>query len=118
MLKHSKLGLKGEEIAVDFLQNKGYNILHRNWRSGQKEIDMIGIKDNVLVIFEIKARSTLDYGFPEEAVNKKKQRFLKIAAAAFIQQNPQYEIIRFDIISIIIEADKAKEIVHFEEAFY
>ena len=118
MSKHSKIGIKGEQIAAKFLLNKGYIILHNNWRSGQKEIDIIALKDDVLVIVEIKTRTNLDFGFPEEAVTRKKQSFLKSAAAAFIDNNPKYEIIRFDIISILMNGDQVKEIVHFEEAFY
>ena len=98
--------------------NKGYIILHRNWRSGKKEIDIIAQKDDVVIIAEIKTRTNFDFGFPEEAVNKSKQRFLKSAAEAFIDANPQYSIIRFDIISVLIEGEQVKEIIHFEEAFY
>jgi putative endonuclease len=118
MSKHSKIGVKGEQIANDFLLNKGYKILHRNWRSGQKEIDIIGLKDDLLIIFEIKTRTNFDFGFPEEAVTRKKQSFLKAAAAVFIDANPQYLHIRFDIISVLLEGEGVKEIVHFEEAFY
>ena len=92
--------------------------MHRNWRSGKKEIDIIALKDDVLVIVEIKTRTNFDFGFPEEAVTKKKQQFLKGAAAAFIEDNPQYAIIRFDIISILMNESEVKEILHFEEAFY
>jgi putative endonuclease len=116
--KHSKIGIKGEQIAANFLLNKGYIILHRNWRSGKKEIDIIATKDDVVAIIEIKTRTNFDFGFPEEAVNRNKQRFLKSAAEAFINDNPQYPIIRFDIVSILIEGEQVKEIVHFEEAFY
>ena len=118
MSKHSKIGIKGEQIAANFLLNKGYIILHNNWRSGKKEIDIIAHKEDVLVIVEIKTRTSLDFGFPEEAVTRKKQSFLKSAAAVFIEGNPQYPIIRFDIISIMMDGDQVKEIVHFEEAFY
>ena len=118
MSKHSKIGIKGEQIAADFLLNKGYIILHRNWRSGKKEIDIIAFKDEVLVIAEIKTRSGSDLLFPEEAVNRKKQQYLKIAAAAFSDANPQYINIRFDIISVLLSGEEVKEIVHFEEAFY
>ena len=118
MSKHSKIGIKGEQIAADFLQNKGYIIVHRNWRSGKKELDIIALKGKLLVFVEVKARTTLDFGFPEESVNKKKQQFLKSAGEAFVLANPQYLEVRFDIVSIIIEGDSAKEIVHFEEAFY
>jgi len=118
MLKHTEIGIKGEEIAVDFLQKKGYKIINKNWRSGKKEIDIIAFINDVLVFFEIKTRSNYDFGFPEEAVNKKKQAFIKSAADAFIAANPQYTTIRFDIISIVLSGNTVKEIVHFEEAFY
>ena len=118
MVKHNKIGEKGEQIAEDFLQKKGYNIMERNWRSGQKEIDIIAMKDEILIFFEIKTRSTYDLGFPEESVTKKKQRFVKFAAEAYIFSHPQYHTIRFDIISILMDGDNVKEIVHFEEAFY
>ncbi len=118
MVKHSKIGIKGEQIATDFLLNKGYIILHRNWRSGKKELDIIALHRDVLVIVEIKTRTTYDFGYPEEAVNKKKQQFLKFAAEAFVSANPQYINIRFDIVSILLDGENVKEILHFEEAFY
>ena len=118
MSKHNKIGIKGEQIAADFLLNKGYIIVHKNWRSGKKEIDIIASKGDMLVIVEIKTRSSYGFGFPEEAVNRKKQQFLKVAAEAFICYNPEYRNIRFDIISILMEGENIKEIVHFEEAFY
>jgi len=118
--KHNKIGIKGEQIAANFLLNKGYSILHRNWRSGKKEIDIIALKDDMAVIVEIKTRTNFDFGFPEEAVNRSKQRFIKSAAEAFVSENPQYLFIRFDIVSILVDGDgdNAREIVHFEEAFY
>src|SRR4051812_26879208 len=115
MSKHSKIGVKGEQTAADFLLNKGYAILHRNWRSGHKEVDIIAFKDNILVIVEIKTRSSIAFAFPEEAVNKKKQSLLKLAAEAFMDANHQYVNCRFDIISIIIKNDSVSEIIHFEE---
>ncbi len=118
MSKHSKIGIKGEQIAANFLLNKGYIILHRNWRSGKKEIDIIATKDDMVVIVEIKTRTNFDFGFPEEAVNRNKQKFIKIAAEAFINDNPQFPIVRFDIVSILINGEEVKEIVHFEDAFY
>ena len=118
MSKHNKIGIKGEQIAKDYLLNKGYIILHSNWRSGKKEIDVIALKNNVLVVVEIKTRTNFDFGFPEEAVTRKKQTFLKSAAAVFIDANPQYLQIQFDIISILMDGERIKEIVHFEEAFY
>ncbi len=118
MSKHSKIGIKGEQIAADFLLNKGYIVLSRNWRSGKKEIDIIAFKDNTLAIIEIKTRSRSDISFPEESVTHRKQQFLKSAAIDFIEQNPQYINIRFDIISILLDKGTLKEIIHFEEAYH
>lgn len=118
MSKHNKIGVKGEQIAADFLLNKGYIILHRNWRSGKKEVDIIAFKDEVVAIVEIKTRSASDFAFPEEAVNRKKQTLLKAAGQAFLDAHPQYIHMRYDIVSILMTGDNAKEIVHFEEAFY
>ncbi len=118
MSKHSKIGIKGEQFASDFLLNKGYIILFLNWRSGKKEIDIIAIKDDVLVFAEVKTRTGSALQYPEEAVNKQKQQHLKSAAAAFSEQNRKYINIRFDIISVLLENEHLKEIVHFEEAFH
>jgi putative endonuclease len=118
MSKHSKIGINGEQIASDFLQNKGYKIIFRNWRTGKKEVDIIAEKDNILIFAEVKTRSRADLLYPEETVNRKKQENLKTAAAIFSSENPQYKNIRFDIISILMAGDMAREVVHFEEAFY
>ena len=118
MSKHNKIGIKGEQIAADYLLNKGYILLYRNWRSWRKEIDIIALKDNILAIIEIKTRSRSDIQFPEEAVTRRKQQLLKDAAADFTGQNPQYLNVRFDIVSVLLNNDDVKEIVHFEEAFY
>ncbi len=118
MSKHNEIGIKGEQLAAEFLLNKGYIILERNWRAGKKEVDIIAFKDNVLAIIEIKTRSSNDLLFPEEAVNRKKKDNLKAAAAVFVSDKPQYINIRYDIISVLMDNDNVKEVIHFEEAFY
>ncbi len=118
MSKHNKIGIKGEQLAAGFLLNKGYIILHHNWRAGKKEVDIIAFKDDMLVILEIKTRSSCKVSYPEEAVNRKKQQFLKAAALAFSHAHPEYRNIRFDIISVLLDGDEVKEIIYFEEAFY
>ncbi len=118
MSKHNETGINGENIAANFLLNNGYTILHRNWCHGKKEIDAIAQKEGLLVFIEIKTRTSFDFGFPEEAVTLKKQNYLKVAAEAFLGNNPQFLKIRFDIISVLLEKGTVKEIVHFEEAFY
>ena len=118
MSKHNETGVKGEQIAEKYLLEKGHRLLHRNWCFGKKEVDLITQKGDMLVFTEVKTRSRMDYGFPEEAVTYKKQADLKTAAEAFLEEFPAYLKIQFDIISIHIEQDRVKEIRHFEDAFY
>ena len=118
MSKHNETGIKGEQLAEKFLLEKGYYLLHRNWRFEKKEIDLIVFKEDVVVFVEVKTRSRIDFGFPEEAVDSRKQSFMKIAATAFLQKYAVYQKIRFDVISIFLENNLLNEIIHFEDAFY
>ena len=118
MSKHSKIGVKGEQIAEYFLQKKGYIILHRNWRAGKKEVDIIALKAEVVVIVEVKARSGTQFAYPEEAVTAKNRAHLKAAALIFMDTFPQYRNIRFDIVSVLFRERALPEVMHFEEAFY
>jgi putative endonuclease len=118
MSKHSKIGIKGEQLAEEFLLKKGYTIINKNWRYGKKEVDIIAHKDDILAIVEVKTRSGMAFGYPEESVNARKQQHLRDAAQAFADQHPHYRNIRFDIISISLARGQVTEIIHFEEAFY
>ena len=118
MAKHNETGIKGEQIAEKFLLNLGLTPLERNWRHGRKEVDLIFSKGETLILVEVKTRSNFNFGFPEEAVNPRKQTFLKEAATAYFEANPGFSEIRFDIISILITHDEVKEILHLADAFY
>jgi putative endonuclease len=117
MSKHNETGIKGEQIAINFLLKKGYNVLFTNWRHGKKEVDIIAEKDNFIIFIEVKTRTSFDFGFPEEAVDTRKKTFLKAAAEAFIEDNPRFINIRFDIISILLYKETVSEILHYESAF-
>lgn len=118
MSKHNQLGKDGEILALQFLKNKGYQIIETNYRFEHKEIDIISRIGDFLIFSEIKTRSGLAYGYPEEAVDKRKQVFLKEAAAYYMAIHPEFEHARFDVISILIKNNKVTEIMHFEDAFY
>lgn len=118
MGKHTELGKNGEILAVDFLQKKGHIILFTNYRKMHKEVDIVSLDGDILVFTEIKTRSHYQFGFPEEAVGARKQSHLKSAAELFLADYAQYEKVRFDIISILLQRDVIKEIIHFEDAFY
>ena len=111
-----EIGIIGEDLAVNYLINKGYQILERNWRSGHKEIDIIAREEDTLVIVEVKTRKSNTYGEPDIAVGVMKQRMLIWAADAYVRYKNLDVDVRFDIISIVI-TDKEPEIEHIEDAF-
>jgi putative endonuclease len=117
MSTHNELGKKGEILAREYLQNKGYTILETNWRFHHKEIDIIASCKDILIIAEVKTRSGDYFQQPEEAVSLQKQKFLIDAADAYIQQNDINLEARLDIISVIIK-NKDIKIQHIENAYY
>lgn len=118
MSKHNDLGRKGEQIACDFLTKKGHTILTTNFIFEHKEIDIISQYGDLIVFSEIKTRSSLQFGFPEEAVTIHKQNLIKKAAEGYLEKHPNTLKCRFDVISIVLKKDKALQIHHFEDAFY
>ena len=68
MYQRHILGIKGEDIAVKYLEEKGYNILERNFICRQGEIDVIALDKNYIVFIQIKSRTSTEYGLPSEAV--------------------------------------------------
>jgi putative endonuclease len=118
MAKHNETGIKGEQIAEKFLLNNGYNVLHRNWCHGKKEVDIIAERAGILIFVEVKTRSGSAFGYPEDAVGATKTGYLKAAAEAFMAEYPMYTRIQFDVISILLANGQVQEITHFEDAFY
>ncbi|MEI6696867.1 MAG: YraN family protein [Bacteroidota bacterium] len=117
MAEHNELGASGEKAAENFLKEKGYQILARNWRFGSDEIDIVARHNGFLVIVEVKTRSTNAFGEPEIAVTKQKQKFLIRAAQHYIYQNNINDECRFDIIAIVSKNGK-NTYNHIEDAFY
>lgn len=112
------IGDKGEAIAVDFLDRKGYQILETNWRFSRAEIDIIAFDGEILVFVEVKTRSYDYYGKPEEFVTLKKEKLMADAATVYMDKiNHDWEI-RFDIISILLPKNKTPIIEHFKDAFF
>jgi len=108
------LGKKGEEIAVEYLKKEGYEIVETNYRHGRNEIDIISKMGDLLVFVEVKARSNLQYGFPESFVSKKQEKRITQTAEHYIFENNWEQNIRFDVISI--ETTKGPRITHFKDA--
>lgn len=118
MASHHELGKKGEQLAVSFLRQKQYEILHCNWTWGRREIDIVARQGDTIVFVEVKTRSSQSFGMPEEAVHHRKAEHLLLAADRYLEQyDLQPSAIRFDIISITATAAGPQEIVHLEDAF-
>jgi putative endonuclease len=117
MAEHNELGQRGERIAQSYLTEKGYRILHVNWRNRKAEIDIIAMDGDTLVFVEVKTRQTYNFGEPENAVNIKKQRNLIYAANAYVSKYRFVNDARFDVISIVM-VKNAAEINHITDAFY
>ncbi|MFA9290147.1 MAG: YraN family protein [Solirubrobacteraceae bacterium] len=115
---HLILGKRGEEEAINFLIKKEYIIKETNWRNkkSKSEIDIIALKDNNLIIVEVKTRERNKVQNPEEAVNIKKTKLLIKLANIYIEENNVELEVRFDIISVLIN-DKKTEIKHIKNAF-
>lgn len=121
MAEHNELGKKGEELAVEFLRKEGYKILNRNWTFQKAEIDIIAQKESILAIVEVKTRSSLDFGAPQDFVKPKKIQLLIKAVNAYINDREKDFCddlnIRFDIIAIHKNGETFA-IEHLTDAFY
>ena len=117
MAKHLDLGKKGEDLAVHYLEERGFKILERNWRFRHKEVDIIAREGSFLVIVEVKTRSTSAFGFPDESINDAKVDLLADAAEQYLEEKDIDLELRFDIISITMKGD-TPSIYHVREAFH
>ena len=127
MAAHNDLGKLGEELAVDFLEKAGYEILETNWTFQKAEIDIIAKKDTFLAVVEVKTRSSLLFGLPQDFVNSKKIQLLIKAIDAYVNSKELDLEVRFDIIAINTDGKKSSEgenekksfvIEHLIDAFY
>ena len=117
MASHNDLGKKAEDLAAEFLIKSGYKILVRNFRYQKAEIDIIAEKDNLIIITEVKARSTDAFMLPQEAVNKRKISLIVSAANHYMEEFNKNQEVRFDIISVLPN-EKGKLIIeHIIDAF-
>lgn len=112
-----KIGPAGEEAAVNLLKEKGYKIRHRNWKWGQKEIDIIAENDDFIVFVEVKTRKDDYWLHPRDAVTDKKQKMIIFAADNYIRIYNIEKECRFDIITVITDG-KNNALEHIENAFY
>jgi putative endonuclease len=117
MAEHNELGKLGEELAVEYLQKNGYDILQTNYVFQKAEIDIIAQKGNILAIVEVKTRSSLDFGLPQDFVKPKKIQLLVKAVNEYVIANDLDVEVRFDIVAIHRDGKKFN-FEHLEDAFF
>ena len=116
MAAHNDLGKEGELIAQKFLNKKGFKIIDRNWQHLRYEVDIIAYDKKFLVFIEVKTRSSMRYGFPDESVNFKKEKMLIDAAEIYLEKKDLFNEVRFDIVSVI-KNEKEEKVYHIVDAF-
>lgn len=116
MAEHNELGKRGEDAAVCYLRQEGYEIIERNWIHHKYEIDIIARNEEYIVFAEVKTRSSNQWGNPEEAVSKGKIKRIVDAADFYLRENEIDEPARFDVIAAIWTG-KTFEIEHIDDAF-
>ncbi len=94
--------MEGEDLAKNWLVQKGFEIVERNWRSGHLEVDLIAVKNGRLHFFEVKCRRSEKFGTPETAISKTKLKNLMNAADIYCRRNPKYRKVQFDVLAITI----------------
>lgn len=124
-----KLGGWGENLAAEFLAEKGYKVLERNARTPFGEIDIVACQEGssagdrgrpapLTVFVEVKTRATRTFGFPEGSINARKRQHMLAAAQSYMQAHPDLGVDwRIDVIAIEGRPSRtAPAIVHFENA--
>lgn len=116
-LYRKNFGKTGEDLAVNFLKNKGFTILQRNFFSKFGEIDIIATKNNKLHFVEVKTRSNLLKGLPHESITFYKIRHLKKACMFFLLKNKIRNVkLSLDVVSILLDNTSQVEKIKYFEA--
>jgi putative endonuclease len=119
MNAREQLGRDGEQRAADYLRERGWEILDRNWRSPRGELDIVARDpDGVVVFCEVKTRSSTAYGQPAEAVTRDKLRCLRRAACDWLRvRAPHCYDVRFDVLTVSARDSGVASVEHLLAVF-
>jgi putative endonuclease len=114
-----KIGDYGEEIAKNFFKKQGYKIVKQNFTNRMGEIDLITKEKDQIVFVEVKTRTNQNFGYPEEAIDSRKQnKIIRTALNYLFEKKIVSENYRFDVISIEIDQSTQRvKIKHIKNAF-
>jgi putative endonuclease len=112
------LGRYGEDVAARHLLDLGFDLLARNWRCAAGEIDIVARDGGVVVICEVKTRSSTAFGLPSEAVTAQKATRLRELALWWLREHPAGgSPVRFDVVSVLRSPRGAASVQHLRGAF-
>ena len=112
------LGSYGERVAVRALTDAGLQVLDRNWRCRDGELDVVARDGDALVFCEVKARTGTGFGHPVEAVTRAKRRRLRLLARAWLAAHDQHAPdLRFDVVAVHVPAAGPARVTHLRNAF-
>jgi len=117
MARHNDLGKWGETLASGWLMQKGFKVLHKNWRHGRGEIDIIATHEDIYHFIEVKCGRQNPYGYPEQRVSKTKLRSLMRTATHWLYENkvPAERKVQYDVLAIRLTNGKIPEYLLFED---
>ncbi len=113
------VGRRGEDLALEYLENMGYQLEKRNFRQGSGEIDLIVSKQHLLVFVEVKTRSGCRYGLPEQMLSSRQEQKILETAEHYMINHCWGKDIRFDLISILLDkiGYSVRDLTHFQDAY-
>lgn len=116
--RNKLLGKRGEDAAARYLELMGFELLERNWKCSSGEADIIAWDGCTLVFIEVKTRTSIEKGFPAEAVTAEKRRRYEKIACWYLRDCAFVDIpVRFDVISIMVLTDDRAMVRHYKHAF-
>ena len=116
-MPHIRTGKKGETLALDWLAANGYRILHRNWRHGRYEVDLVAAKSGAIHLIEVKCRTSTAYGSPEQSVSRRKIEHFLQGAQGWLLFHPGMARVQYDVLAITLQNDKPPEFALFEDVY-
>jgi putative endonuclease len=117
-VKRKGIGDEGERLALNFLKKKGYRILETNYRCRSGEIDIIALHGQDLVFAEVRTKTNLSFGSPEESISFSKRQHLEATVDSYLQQHPEHtHSWRIDLVAVELDGDNGlKRIEQIENA--
>jgi len=109
MTRNLELGRRGERIAADFLTLAGHRVVDRNWRGRRGELDLVTVDRGEVVAVEVKTRTSLDFGHPFEAIDRRKlHRVHRLAREWCATHRMSPTRVRVDAVAVIVWRDGAR----------